>query len=224
MLDEVPEIDRPGIYQPDVGRSLDESPEIDRPEIDRPGIDQPDVESRVNPIERLGIDQPGVGLRPAAPEWPGDGNGRSSRVPPVAEIDRPEIDRPGIDQPDVGLMSLSVSKWPGDSSRGRSSLVPPAPDDDMLTPTGYPPPNTAADTAHSVHGTQPALPPHRATPRVEDSTPADAPAGETGPCWRAVAPEADTLVLFRADRMLHKVAPSHARRFALTTFFFAHVV
>jgi len=31
-----------------------------------------------------------------------------------------------------------------------------------------PPPNTAADTAHSAHSTQPALRPHRATPRVED--------------------------------------------------------
>jgi len=48
--------------------------------------------------------------------------------------------------------------------------------DDMLTPTGYPPPNTAAGTAHRTHSTQPALPPHRATPRVEDNTPVDAPA------------------------------------------------
>jgi len=50
-------------------------------------------------------------------------------------------------------------------------------DEDMLTPTGYPPPsNTAADTAHSAHSTQPALRPHRATSRVEDKTPADSPA------------------------------------------------
>ena len=41
-------------------------------------------------------------------------------------------------------------------------------DDDMLTPTGYPPRNTAADTAHSAYSTQAALRPHRATPRVED--------------------------------------------------------
>ena len=42
----------------------------------------------------------------------------------------------------------------------------------MLTPTGSPPPpNTAADTAHSAHSTQPALRPHRATPRVEDKPP-----------------------------------------------------
>jgi len=34
-------------------------------------------------------------------------------------------------------------------------------DDDMLTPTGYPPaPNNAADMAHSTHSTQPALRPH----------------------------------------------------------------
>jgi len=46
--------------------------------------------------------------------------------------------------------------------------------DDMLTPTGYPPTHTAAGTAHSAHSTQPALLPHRATPRVEDNTPADA--------------------------------------------------
>ena len=44
-------------------------------------------------------------------------------------------------------------------------------DDDMLTPTGYPPPNTAAGTAHSAHSTQPALRPHRATPRVEAPSP-----------------------------------------------------
>jgi len=40
----------------------------------------------------------------------------------------------------------------------------------MLTPTGYPPPpNTAADMAHSTHSTQPALRPHRATPMAEDN-------------------------------------------------------
>ena len=39
-------------------------------------------------------------------------------------------------------------------------------DDDMLTPTGYLPPNTAADTAHSAHSTQPALRPHRATGKL----------------------------------------------------------
>jgi len=43
-------------------------------------------------------------------------------------------------------------------------------------PQGTPSPNTAADTAHSAHSTQPALRPHRATPRVEDKTPANAPA------------------------------------------------
>jgi len=41
-------------------------------------------------------------------------------------------------------------------------------DDEMLTPTGYPSSNTAADMAHSTHSTQPALRPHRATPRVKD--------------------------------------------------------
>jgi len=41
----------------------------------------------------------------------------------------------------------------------------------MLTPPGNPPPPTAADTAHSAHSTQPALRPHRATPRVEDKPP-----------------------------------------------------
>ena len=45
-----------------------------------------------------------------------------------------------------------------------------AADDDMPTPTGYPL-NTAADTAHSAHSAQPALRPHRATPRVEDKPP-----------------------------------------------------
>jgi len=49
--------------------------------------------------------------------------------------------------------------------------------DDMLTPTGYPPPpptHTAADMAHSAHSQHcghTALP----TQRVEDKTPADAP-------------------------------------------------
>jgi len=32
-----------------------------------------------------------------------------------------------------------------------------SPDDGMLTPIGYTPPNTAADMAHSTHSTQPAL-------------------------------------------------------------------
>jgi len=44
-------------------------------------------------------------------------------------------------------------------------------DDDMLTPTGYPPPNTPADMAHSTHSTQLALRPHRATLRAEDKPP-----------------------------------------------------
>jgi len=39
----------------------------------------------------------------------------------------------------------------------------------MRTPTGYLPPNTAANMAHSTHSTQPALQPHRATPREEDA-------------------------------------------------------
>ena len=42
-------------------------------------------------------------------------------------------------------------------------------DDAILTPTGYLPPNTAADTARSAHSTQPALRLHRAAPRVEDT-------------------------------------------------------
>ena len=33
-----------------------------------------------------------------------------------------------------------------------------------------------------------------------------------------VEPRKDTLVLFRADKMLHKVTPAHAPRYALTVF------
>ena len=40
-----------------------------------------------------------------------------------------------------------------------------------LPPQGTPPPNTAADMAQSTHSTQPALRPHRATPRIEDTPP-----------------------------------------------------
>ena len=47
-------------------------------------------------------------------------------------------------------------------------FVTPENDDDTLTPTGYPPLNTAVDMAYSAHSTQPALRPHRATSRVED--------------------------------------------------------
>ena len=45
-------------------------------------------------------------------------------------------------------------------------------DDDMMIcfpPTGYPPRNTAAGTAHSTHSTQPALPPPH-TPRYPQSS------------------------------------------------------
>ena len=38
-------------------------------------------------------------------------------------------------------------------------------------------------------------------------------------CWWALPPRADTLVLFRSDRVLHKVEPAFAPRFALTKFF-----
>jgi len=51
-----------------------------------------------------------------------------------------------------------------------------------LPPQGTPPQNTAAGTAHSAHSTQPALPPHHATPRVDDNTPADAPPHSYGLC------------------------------------------
>lgn len=37
-------------------------------------------------------------------------------------------------------------------------------------------------------------------------------------CWRTVAPCADTLVLFRSDKVLHRVAPSYRWRTALTIF------
>jgi len=40
----------------------------------------------------------------------------------------------------------------------------------MLTPTGYPPRNTAAGTAHSAHSTQPALRPHRANPSARPAS------------------------------------------------------
>ena len=40
-----------------------------------------------------------------------------------------------------------------------------------LPPQGTPPLNTAADMAHRTHSTQPALRPHRATPRAEDKPP-----------------------------------------------------
>ena len=49
-----------------------------------------------------------------------------------------------------------------------------------LPPQGTPP-HTAAGTAHSTHSTPPALPSHRATPRVEDNTPVDIPLPQVRP-------------------------------------------
>lgn len=40
-------------------------------------------------------------------------------------------------------------------------------------------------------------------------------------CWRTVAPTAGRLLLFRSDRVLHKVAPTFSTRYALTMFFAA---
>ena len=37
-------------------------------------------------------------------------------------------------------------------------------------------------------------------------------------CWHTVAPSRDTLVLFRSDQVLHRVAPSYGWRLALTIF------
>ena len=37
-------------------------------------------------------------------------------------------------------------------------------------------------------------------------------------CWWTVPPRANTLLLFRSDRVLHKVEPCHASRLALTMF------
>ena len=39
-------------------------------------------------------------------------------------------------------------------------------------------------------------------------------------CWRSVLPRAGRLVLFRSDRVLHKVAPTYRCRYALTIFFY----
>jgi len=46
------------------------------------------------------------------------------------------------------------------------------PDDDMGIPTGYPLPNTAADTAHSAHSAQLALRPHAHYSQGRRHTPA----------------------------------------------------
>ena len=61
---------------------------------------------------------------------------------------------------EAGLHDLDGSEAGGDEG-GEA-------DDDMLTPTGYPPTHTEADMAHS---TQPALRPHRTTPMAEDQPP-----------------------------------------------------
>ena len=37
-------------------------------------------------------------------------------------------------------------------------------------------------------------------------------------CWRAVEPVAGTLVVFLSEKVVHKVAPAHRTRFALTKF------
>jgi len=58
----------------------------------------------------------------------------------------------------------------------------------ICLPHRVPPPNTAAGTAHSAHSTQPALRPQRATPRVEDNIPADAPT----PLNRSMLPPAES--------------------------------
>ena len=97
-----------------------------------------------------------LGCRPAggAVAWEGLG-----RIPRTLEIGDGGTHAP-----------LLVAPWPNTSGIGLEGR---AADDDMLTPTGYPPPKTAAGTAHnhhSAHSTQPALRPHCATPRVEDNT------------------------------------------------------
>ena len=43
---------------------------------------------------------------------------------------------------------------------------------------------------------------------------------EPSRCWRAVQPLADRLILFRADKILHRVQPTHAKRFALTAWWY----
>lgn len=96
--------------------------------------------------------------------------------------------------------------------------------DESLTGLGYKghggfrqPPAAESDVASASQGQGAGW---RAQPE-ECRAPAGAEGGR-GPCWRAVAPQADTLILFRADRVLHKVAPARATRYALTTFFFGH--
>ena len=43
---------------------------------------------------------------------------------------------------------------------------------------------------------------------------------EVSGCWHAVSPEADRVVIFRADAVLHRVEPTHARRHALSAWWY----
>ena len=49
----------------------------------------------------------------------------------------------------------------------------------------------------------------------------DGPGLGSDKCWRCVYPRAGRLVLFRSDRVLHKVNPTYATRYAVTMFFAA---
>jgi len=73
-----------------------------------------------------------------------------------------------------GKRMYSTQEYPvAHTDTGQRALLVLLVCDDMLTPTGYrvPPPNTAADMAHSTHSTQPALRPHRAATPAKDKPP-----------------------------------------------------
>ena len=89
-----------------------------------------------------------------------------------------------------------------------------------LPPQGTPP-HTAADTAHSAHSTQPALRPHRATPKVENKPPQTrrphsigmlAPFGGPRPRVRAKARERWFTPLFNSPST-SLTPPFHSSRF-----------
>jgi len=68
-----------------------------------------------------------------------------------------------------------------------------------------PPPNTAADTAHNARSTQPALRPHRATPRIEDKPPQTRRPHSTGLCLLlSEGPDPGS-----AQRHVHAGSPVH---------------
>jgi len=122
-------------------------------------------------------------------------------------LDKPLVDEPRVQMKMVGRTDALLACFPGEGAEYRCHYDGGAGDARKLTAILY------VNDWRPEHGGK--LMMYDAGNFDPDSS------GPPERCWRTVTPRAGRLVLFRSDRVLHKVAPAFAMRYALTMFYAA---